>query len=392
MIAVINGLLKGFFEQDIVIVVIMPDFYLNNALLPFQEKKFDMFFSFSKKIVNFAIPKMKKNMKKLRTIVIGFGHIGKTHARNILMSETMTLTAVVDNRPDALSAVLEGNIKISGIDPETLAGIRLYPSPEDCLKAETVDLAYICVHTPAHYEMAMKLLQHGAHVFVEKPFVLDINEGVSLIEEAKRCRRLLGVAHVVRFMPSYIRLKELFAHRTYGELQFISLSRFSGTPGWGDWVKWRTRYGESGGALFDLLVHDIDFLHYMLGVPDTVESVCFPGVLSLYDYVCAFWRYKGHEWRVKVEGGNTFPSPFPFEASYKAVFEKATVTWSSSNRLELKVINDESVETVPLGDPHEGYLNEGLYFADCILHNREPVACSAESSLETIRICQKHIV
>jgi hypothetical protein len=113
--------------------------------------------------------------------------------------------------------------------------------------------------------------------------------------------------------------------------------------------------------------------------------------LSLHDYVCAFWNYKRHEWRVKVEGGNTFPSPFPFEASYKAVFEKAAVVWNSNNVLELKIINDESIETVPLDDPNEGYRNEGLYFADCILHNREPVECSAESSLETVKICRKHI-
>jgi predicted dehydrogenase len=330
-------------------------------------------------------------MNKLRTVIAGFGHMGKTHARNILMSETMTLTAVVDSRPDALTAMQEGNIETGSPDTDALAGIRLYPSLEDCLKAETVDLAYICVHTPAHYEMAMKALQHGAHVFVEKPFVLNIDEGIALTEEAKRCRRLLGVAHVVRFMPSYVKLKELFVNRTYGELQFISLSRFSGTPGWGDWVKWRTRYGETGGALFDLVVHDIDFLHYMLGTPETVKSVCFPGVLSLHDYVCAFWHYKGREWRVKVEGGNTFPSPFPFEASFKAVFEKAAVVWNSNNRLELKIINDESMETVPLDSPNEGYRQEGLYFADCILHNREPESCSAESSLETIRICRRHI-
>jgi predicted dehydrogenase len=329
--------------------------------------------------------------KKLRTVVAGFGFMGKTHACNILKSETMTLTAVVDSRPDALSLVQEGNIKTEGLDANTLAGIRLYPSLEDCLKAETVDLVYICVHTPAHYAMAMKALQHGAHVFIEKPFVLNIDEGLALIEEAKRCRRLLGVAHVVRFMPSYLKLRELFIDRTYGELQFISLSRFSGTPGWGDWTKWRNKHGETGGALFDLVVHDIDFLHYMLGAPDTVNSVCFAGVLSLHDYVCAFWHYKGREWRVKLEGGNTFPSPLPFEAFYKAVFEKATVVFNSNNGLELKIVNDETVETIPLDDPNEGYRREGLYFADCILNNREPVACSAESSLDTIRICHKHV-
>jgi predicted dehydrogenase len=330
-------------------------------------------------------------MKKIRTAVIGFGYMGKTHARHILNSETMTLIAVVDSRPDALNIdKQEGNIKTGNIAPEALSGVKLYTSPDDCFANEKIDLAYVCVHTPSHYEMAMTALQYNAHVFIEKPFVLDVNQGITLIEEAKRRQRLLGVAHVVRFMPPYVKLREIYQNRTYGALRFISLSRFSGTPGWGDWIKWRSNFGASGGALFDLSIHDIDFLHYTLGVPDKIEATCFSGYLSNYDYVCAFWRYEGRDWHVKVEGGNPFPSPFPFEASFKAVFEKATVVWNSNNGLELKVINDTATEILPLNDANNGYRDEGLYFADCILHNRYPEACSAESALETIRICQRH--
>jgi predicted dehydrogenase len=142
--------------------------------------------------------------------------------------------------------------------------------------------------------------------------------------------------------------------------------------------------------LFDLVIHDIDFLHYMLGIPDTVDSTCFAGALSEHDYICAFWKYRGRDVCVKVEGGNPFPSHFPFEASFKASFEKATLVYQSSNGNELKIIDSDSVQVLPLDDFNEGYRRETEYFAQCIVNDVYPEACSAESSLETIKLCYRH--
>lgn len=328
-------------------------------------------------------------MEKLRTVIVGFGFMGRTHAGNILSSNTMTLVAVVDSRPDALQQSTGGNIATGGVDAETMRSVRLYGSLDDCLANETVDLVYVCVHTLAHFETAMKALKHGAHVFVEKPFVLNPDEGEALITEARRQGLHLGVAHVVRFMPAYVSLREMVENQEYGALRFLSLTRFTGLPDWGDWSRRRTDRS-SGGALFDLVIHDIDFMRFLLGEPDELTSTCIPGALSDYDYVCAFWRYRNRDLQAKIEGGNIFPSRLPFEASYKAVFDKATVVWNSGNAMELKVINDAEVETIPLSDPNDGYRDEGLYFADCIINNRFPEYCSAESSLQTIRLCIRH--
>jgi predicted dehydrogenase len=52
----------------------------------------------------------------------------------------------------------------------------------------------------------MKSLQKGIHVFIEKPFVLNLDDGIALIQEANRQDRKIGVAHVQRFFPAYSKL------------------------------------------------------------------------------------------------------------------------------------------------------------------------------------------
>lgn len=330
-------------------------------------------------------------VEKLRVAIVGFGFMGKTHAQNILKSENMLLTAIVDSNIN-LNNRSGGNIETDGIAPDILSTIPNYRTLDDCLANESIDLAYICVHTLAHYELAMKSLENGLHVFIEKPFVLDVKEGHKLIEEAKRRNRKIGVGHVVRFMPAYSKLLDIYRNKTYGELKFISLSRFSGVPDWGDWKERRETFGSSGGALFDLVIHDIDFLQYMLGKPDEMYCNYIDGYLSKHDYINTFWFYDQSKINAKIEGGNIFPSQFPFEASYRALFENAAVNWSSGSECRLNIITDNEGQIITLENLSKGYQEEAEYFAKCILEDLYPEECSAESSLETIELCYRHVM
>lgn len=328
-------------------------------------------------------------MKKLHVAVVGFGFMGKTHAKNILNSDLMELSAIVDPQGGFVNQV-SGNIDTGGISDETLSKVRKYNHIDACLEQEDLDAVFICVHTLLHYEIAMKSLQHGLHVFIEKPFVLNIEEGERLLDEAEKRNLKLSVGHVVRFMPAYIKLYELYKNGVYGKLKFISMSRFSGLPVWGEWGKRQKDFGSSGGALFDLVIHDIDFLQYLLGMPKTVDAVCIPGDLSNYDYLSAYWHFPDETVRVKVEGGFIFHNQFPFEAGFKVLFEKASVTWSSIHSHELKVADNDTLQILPLSDANDGYIFEDEMFAKGIIEDDEQL-CMARSALDTIRLCYKHI-
>ena len=329
-------------------------------------------------------------MKKLRIAVIGFGFMGKTHAKNILDSELMELSAIVDKRAGAITQV-SGNIDTGGIDNDVLDKISKYNCLDECLAKEKLDAVFICVHTLLHFEMAMKCLQNGLHVFIEKPFVINIKEGELLIAEARKRGLILAVGHVVRFMPAYIKLRDFFKAGTYGKMRFISLTRFSGVPNWGEWGRRRDDFGSSGGALFDLVIHDIDFLRYMLGMPDSVDSVCLPGELSNHDYISAFLHYPDSDICVKVEGGLIFHSMFPFEATIKASFEKASVAWSSSNGHVMKIAYNDDLQEIELGDANDGYVIEDELFAGSILNRNCNNEHIADSALDTIKLCHRFI-
>lgn len=328
----------------------------------------------------------------INVAIIGFGFMGITHAHNILKNKKFALRAIITRDGNSIQSRLErlnGNFSPGEVDSSALLSLPVYKTLAACLRHEKIDAVHICVHTDLHYEMAIEAIQNGLHVFLEKPMTLRRDEGKLMIAFAAQRRVRLMVGHVLRFMPAYQKLKEWIETKEFGALKFISLTRFSGLPSWGQWKEKQEKFGTSGGALFDLLIHDIDFLNYALGCPEKIESDNRPGSLSMHDYIVAWWRYK--DVTAKIEGGNTFHSMFPFQAGYMARFDNASVTYSSLFPTSIQICTDEAITNLTVGDPKNGFYNEFDYFADCIETGRDPTLCMPDSSLRSVELCYQHI-
>ncbi len=323
--------------------------------------------------------------------VIGFGFMGITHAMNVLRNKRLTLQAIITREVSGVEDKINaktGNIPTGEVDVGTLKSTARYTSLEHCLKHEHIDAVIICVHADLHFTIAKEAMEQGLHVFLEKPLSLREEEAQLLIYSARHQKIKFMVGHVVRFIPAYKALKGWIDQKNFGALQFISLTRFSGVPSWGQWNEKKGEFGSSGGALFDLVIHDIDFLNYTLGVPDKIQSSCQSGVLSMHDYVTANWFYG--DVQAKIEGGNTFHSKFPFHAGYMARFETASVMYSSLTPGSIQVATDDRLYEVETGDPALGFYNEIDYFTSCIENDTCPLECTPESSLQTIQLCYNH--
>src|SRR5664280_2227934 len=144
--------------------------------------------------------------------------------------------------------------------------------------------------------------------------------------------------------------------------------------------------GTSGGALFDLVIHDIDFANYVLGLPSDIKCNYLPGGLSKHDYISAMWSYKDKNVHVKIEGGNTFHINFPFQAGYMAQFEKASILYTSFKADIIQIADDSSIMEVSAGDAGAGYYNEIAYFAQCLKNNAQPAECMPASSLQSLSL------
>lgn len=328
-----------------------------------------------------------------RVAVVGFGFMGMTHTLNILKNKNLKLAAIVDANPALIEKNLDaqsGNFSTGNIHTEDIASIHKYSNLDECLQTEDLDAVNICVHTRLHYELTKKVLLNGKHVFLEKPFCLDVKQAEELIRLAEQKKKILMVGHVVRFMPPYQKLKQWVDSKAFGELGFLSLFRFSGLPGWGQWKEKQVK-SASGGALFDLVIHDIDFASYLAGLPDHINCSYLPGGLSQHDYISAMWSYKEKDIHVKIEGGNIFHTQFPFHAGYSALFEKASVLYTTNKGDVIQVADDNGIKEVSAGNASDGYYNEIAYLAQCMEKNAQPEKCMPASSLQSIRLCYNHL-
>lgn len=331
-----------------------------------------------------------------RVAVIGFGFMGIVHSRNILKCEHLELAAIVEKDVDSVARKIDdpvGNFSTGDSDSEVIKNIPVFASLQDCLKQEKLDAVHVCVHTDLHFPIVKEALNYGLHVLVEKPFVLRVSEGEELIKLASQKRLILMVAHVVRFMSPYKMLVQMKETEKYGKLKFLSLTRFSGLPVWGQWKEKQKDFGSSGGGLFDLVIHDIDFAAFFMGKePDIISSDNLPGKLSMYDYVNACWNYRDEGITVRIEGGNIFHTNFPFRAGYTAVFENATVSYSTIDAENIHIDNENERLSIPVNDLGDGYLNEINLFAESILSGSLPEKYKAESALATIQLCHRHTI
>jgi predicted dehydrogenase len=328
-----------------------------------------------------------------KIVIVGFGFMGITHAKSVMNHPGADLVAIVDLDPEKALENLgkeDGNLDTGALKKEDISDIRTYTSLEKCIVEEKPDACIFSVHTDLHYSMALQALEAGIHVLVEKPLVLDLAQGEKLIKFASERELLLMVAQVVRFMPPYLKLKNWIESGEFGELNWLSMSRFTGLPGWGEWKEKQKDFGATGGALFDLAIHDIDFVQWVLGTPDSIEAYTLPGKLSAQDYVSAHWKYNSGP-DVKIEGSTRFHHLFPFEAGYSVNFEKASIKYSSSKPEHITIATDSETWEVPAGDAMQGYADEMGYFLECLDRKIKPEKCLPESALHSIQICYKHL-
>lgn len=334
-----------------------------------------------------------KQMKKVA--VIGFGFMGITHSLNILKCENLELAAIIEKDVSSVSEKLGqkiGNLATGDVDTDALNKVPVYSTLASCVENEKLDAVHVCVHTDLHFSIVKEALNHGLHVLVEKPFCLNVKEGEELIKLAREKNRILMVAHVVRFLSPYQKLVRMIDSGEYGNLKFLSLSRFSGVPDWGQWKDKQKDFGISGGALFDLVIHDIDFAAFALReTPEKIESIVLPGKLSNHDYVNATWHYPLKNLTVKIEGGNIYHANYPFQAGFTAVFENASVSFSTLTSEYIFIDDDKERTTIAAGNLDEGYFNEIELFSKSLEKGSLPEKHSTESALEAIRLCYRHV-
>lgn len=204
-------------------------------------------------------------MSKIKFSVLGFGRIGQRHAKIIHEYEDSDLISVVDTDPDQLEAT-----QSLDLNPEK------YTSIEDFLAHDKLQSEVVNIATPNgfHTDYAMKLLEAGYHVVIEKPMGLSQESCEKVLSTMIETGKQAFVVKQNRYSPPSLWLKEVVSENILGDILMVQTNcywnrdqRYYSTS------DWRGTRDLDGGALFTQFSHFIDLLYWVFGDIKNVKSV-----------------------------------------------------------------------------------------------------------------------
>jgi predicted dehydrogenase len=154
---------------------------------------------------------------------------------------------------------------------------KWYSDADELINDPGVNAIYVATPPLFHEEYAIKAMQAGKAVYVEKPMALDAAAAKRIEQVAAETGTKISVAHYRRQQPLFLKIKELLDQKIIGEIRLVNLQMFqpnqSNIIAQTD-VNWRIDPCISGGGLFyDLAPHQLDLMLYFFGIPVKTSGI-----------------------------------------------------------------------------------------------------------------------
>jgi len=325
--------------------------------------------------------------------VVGVGFMGKMHFgchRESGKAEVVALCDVDEKKLHGDWSSIGGNIDDPSARNVDLTGIHTYTKIEELLADPAVELVDITLPTYQHAGNVVKALKTGKHVLCEKPIALTMADATEMVKVARSAKGKFMVAHCIRWWPEYALTREMLASNKYGRVYSAVFRRISATPTWG-WNNWLQDHTKSGGACLDLHVHDIDYIHYLFGMPEAVTSTGVTKTSGGVDHIVTAYHYETENIMVVAEGDWIGHPATPFEMSFQITCENATIGYSSAREKTLAVYPKGGGVEYPAFQPGDGYHNEINYFLECIENNTTPTVVTPAEAQEALAVALAEI-
>ena len=176
----------------------------------------------------------------MKIAVIGAGQWGMNLIRNLYALEV--LSHVVETNSETIEAVSE---EISDIT---------FLNDYDALLVSNIDAVAIATPTSTHYKIALKFLESGKDVFIEKPMTISTREAEELVRVAEANERILMIGHILLYQPAIEFIKNYLDQDHLGRIYHLHQERLK---------LGRVRSVEN--VIWSLGIHDIAVLLYLVG-------------------------------------------------------------------------------------------------------------------------------
>ena len=307
-------------------------------------------------------------MAAIRAAVIGGGYLGRFHAQKYAALPQAELAGVADPDPQARERLARE------LDCRTVEDYH------DLLGE--VQAVSVVTPTPLHHRVAMDFLEAGAHVLVEKPITVTLDEARELVATAARCGRVLQVGHLERFNPAIVAVEGILKNPRFVESNRLAPFKPRGTD---------------VSVVLDLMIHDIDLIQNIVGSPVSgIDAVGAPVFTDEIDIASARIRFENgcvadatasrismkSERKLRVFQADAYLS---IDLQQKILTHVRKGAGSVPGEMPRVEIDERSF------DPGDALRDEIVSFLGCITDGRRPVVSGEDGlrALETaIRIGQ----
>jgi predicted dehydrogenase len=328
----------------------------------------------------------------VRVGIIGMGFMGRMHLAGYEKLPDAKVVAFADTDKSKRQGknTRAGNLGDAGSTFDVKCFDKVYDSGFKLLEAPDIDLVDICVPTGDHKDLFVAAVKAGKHVLCEKPMAVKPADVKAMVAAGKRAQGVVMIAQCIRFWPAYVLLKEYVSSKQLGKCKSLLLRRQGGK---GLWSPWYLKAAVSGGAIYDLHVHDTDYVNFLFGRPTAVTSVGSVGGTTDkgVDHVVTHYHYP----RSKVEAVSAIGAwhqhqTWPFYMGYTAVFERGTLDFDIQRPQPVMLYTDTSADEIKVSAT-DGWFEELKYLIECITQRQPPALNPIASTEISMRIVQAEL-
>lgn len=173
---------------------------------------------------------------------------------------------------------------------------KFYTSAAELINDKDINAIYIATPPSSHAEYALAGIRAGKAVYIEKPMATNYADCVKINKAAEKHKVPVFVAYYRRYLPGYLKVKELVEDGSIGKVLFVQIQLFK-TPSEEEKsgkLPWRVDPKISGGGhFFDLASHQLDYLDYLFGPVEKTKSVALnqAGLYKAEDFVTSIFTF-----------------------------------------------------------------------------------------------------
>lgn len=196
---------------------------------------------------------------KIKFAIVGFGNIGRRHAKHILDNPDTELVAVCDIKQE-LAAKIPG-------------GAKFYTDLAQMLKGTDAEVLSVCTPNYLHEPHTIAGLEGGLHTIVEKPMAISVAECDRMIAASKKTGKIIFAVKQNRYNPPVQAVKKLLTASELGKVYMLQVSCFwnRGDAYYAE-SDWRGKKDKDGGCLFTQFSHFVDILYYLNGKIESAKG------------------------------------------------------------------------------------------------------------------------